>query len=145
MAYADWRDAHGSDCEKLSSTDEDVCSQLYSSGTTGHPKGVQSTNANFKALFATVDWNMDDDSRNLAVLPFFHIGGGGWALFGMVNGATTFTTREFDPAALEPVQERFTAALRRAIGVSVAVELRPAGEFERTQFKARRIIDLRTP
>ena len=109
VAYADWRDAHGSDCEKLSSTDEDVCSQLYSSGTTGHPKGVQSTNANFKALFATVDWNMDDDSRNLAVLPFFHIGGGGWALFGMVNGATTFTTREFDPAAiLQLVQDEAT-------------------------------------
>ena len=47
--------------------------------------------------------------------------------------------------ALEPVRERFTAALRRAIGVSVAVELKPAGEFERTQFKARRIIDIRTP
>ena len=43
------------------------------------------------------------------------------------------------------VRERFTAALRRAIGVSVAVELKPAGEFERTQFKARRIIDLRKP
>ena len=31
------------------------------------------------------------------------------------------------------------------VGVGVAVELKPAGEFERTQFKARRIIDLRTP
>jgi phenylacetate-coenzyme A ligase PaaK-like adenylate-forming protein len=46
---------------------------------------------------------------------------------------------------LESVRERFTAELRRAIGVSVAVELKPAGEFERTQFKARRIIDLRKP
>jgi phenylacetate-CoA ligase len=55
-----------------------------------------------------------------------------------------FASREFDPSALEPVRERFTGALRRAIGVSVAVELKPAGEFERTQFKARRIIDLRT-
>ena len=61
----------------------------------------------------------------------------------MLNEA--FASREFDPAALEPVRERFTAALRRAIGVSVAVELKPAGEFERTQFKARRIIDLRKP
>jgi len=25
------------------------------------------------------------------------------------------------------------------------VELKPVGEFERTQFKARRVIDLRTP
>ena len=56
-----------------------------------------------------------------------------------------FAFQEFDPTALEPVQERFTTALRRAIGVSVAVQLKPAGEFERTQFKARRIIDLRDP
>ena len=99
-SYAAWSDAHGPECEKTPSTDGDVCSQLYSSGTTGHPKGVQSTNANFQALFATVDWDMDEESRNMAVLPFFHIGGGGWALFGMVNGATTFTVRDFDPAGV---------------------------------------------
>ena len=58
--------------------------------------------------------------------------------------AKTFTGLEFDPAALEPVREEITAALRRALGVGVAVELKPAGEFERTQFKARRIIDRRT-
>ena len=56
-----------------------------------------------------------------------------------------FAFQEFDPTALEPVQERFTTELRRAIGVSVAVQLKPAGEFERSQFKARRIIDLRDP
>ena len=56
-----------------------------------------------------------------------------------------FAAMEFDPQALEPVREEIAAALRRAIGVGVAVELKPAGEFERTQFKARRIIDLRTP
>ena len=39
-SYAAWRDAHGPDCEKLPSADDDVSSQLYSSGTTGHPKGV---------------------------------------------------------------------------------------------------------
>ena len=56
----------------------------------------------------------------------------------------TFVLRESDPAALERVQEEITSALRRALGVGVAVELKPAGEFERTQFKARRIIDRRT-
>lgn len=56
-----------------------------------------------------------------------------------------FTAGEFDPQALEPVREEITAALRRAIGVGVAVQLKPVGEFERTQFKARRVIDLRSP
>ena len=57
--------------------------------------------------------------------------------------AGEFARHEFDPAALEPLRERIAAELRRAVGVGVAVELKPAGEFERTQFKARRIIDRR--
>ena len=56
-----------------------------------------------------------------------------------------FAGREFDPEALRPLREQIAEALRRAIGVGLTVELKPAGEFERTQFKARRIIDRRTP
>ena len=56
----------------------------------------------------------------------------------------TFVQRESNPALLEVVREDIAAALRRALGVGVAVELKPAGEFERTQFKARRIIDMRS-
>jgi phenylacetate-CoA ligase len=59
--------------------------------------------------------------------------------------ADAYASQEFNPTELEQIRERFTAELRRAIGVSVTVQLKPAGEFERTQFKARRIIDLRTP
>ncbi len=58
--------------------------------------------------------------------------------------AERFAAQESDPLALAPVREEIAAALRRAIGVGVAVELKPEGEFERTQFKARRIIDRRT-
>ena len=55
-----------------------------------------------------------------------------------------YVQQESDPAVLERLRGEITAALRRALGVSVAVELKPAGEFERTQFKARRIIDRRS-
>ena len=41
------------------------------------------------------------------------------------------------------VEKRFAEELRRAVGVGLSVELKPAGEFERTQFKAHRIIDNR--
>lgn len=57
--------------------------------------------------------------------------------------AETYIGREYDPSVLEPLRQQIAAELRRAIGVGVAVELRPAGEFERTQFKARRVVDLR--
>ena len=57
--------------------------------------------------------------------------------------AGAYTSQEFDALTLENIREIFTTELRRAIGVSVVVQLKPEGEFERTQFKARRIIDLR--
>ena len=57
--------------------------------------------------------------------------------------AEAYVGREYNPSVLEPLRQQIATELRRAIGVGVAVELRPAGEFERTQFKARRVIDLR--
>ena len=56
-----------------------------------------------------------------------------------------FVGQEFDSEAMEPLREQIADALRRAIGVGLTVQLKPAGEFERTQFKARRVIDRRTP
>jgi phenylacetate-CoA ligase len=54
-----------------------------------------------------------------------------------------YAAGEQGPSALAPLRQRIAAELRRAVGVGIAVELKPAGEFERTQFKARRVIDLR--
>jgi phenylacetate-CoA ligase len=54
-----------------------------------------------------------------------------------------YSLGEYDSTSLERLRERVTAELRRSLGVSVTVELKPAGEFERTQFKARRVIDRR--
>ena len=60
-----------------------------------------------------------------------------------VSAAVWASAGEAGPAGLEPLRRRVSDTLRRALGVGVAVELRPEGEFERTQFKARRVIDLR--
>ncbi len=111
-SYDAWRDAHDGAFQRVGSTDEDVAAQLYTSGTTGLPKGAQLTNANFQALFATVDWDMGEDSRNLCVMPLFHIAGSGWALFGMANGAVTVMMREFDPVAGLQIVESEAARMR---------------------------------
>ena len=55
-----------------------------------------------------------------------------------------YISMEHDPLALEPLRQQIASDLRRATGVGVTVELMPAGEFERTQFKARRVIDRRS-
>ena len=79
--------------------DQDICSQLYTSGTTGLPKGVLTTNANLFTLLGKVQagWRIDRTSVNLVCMPLFHIAGCAWALAGMEVGATSLLVRDFDP------------------------------------------------
>ncbi len=79
--------------------DEDICTQLYTSGTTGLPKGVLTTNANLFTLLGKVQaaWGLDRTSVNLVCMPLFHIAGCAWALAGMDVGATSRLVCDFDP------------------------------------------------
>jgi acyl-CoA synthetase (AMP-forming)/AMP-acid ligase II len=58
-------------------TAEDLVVLPYSSGTTGLPKGVMLTHRNLVANLAQCEsiFEMDQDERLIAVLPFFHIYG----------------------------------------------------------------------
>ncbi len=81
---------------------DDVAFQLYSSGTTGRPKGVMLTSNNFFALLpmAKDAWKLTSDCVNLVAMPLFHIGGGGWATAGQYVGASSIIMRDIDPSAL---------------------------------------------
>src|ERR1700688_901863 len=77
--------------------------QMYTSGTTGHPKGAQLSHANLLTLLPGAlnqfgSWHEGDVS--LVCMPLFHIGGSGWALVGLYAGAETVLAREFDPPAI---------------------------------------------
>ncbi|MFM2070889.1 MAG: hypothetical protein RLZZ623_1152 [Actinomycetota bacterium] len=94
--------AQGDTDPGVPSAADDVAFQLYSSGTTGRPKGVMLTNSNFFGLLpmAKEIWELSADSVNLIAMPLFHIGGGGWATAGMYEGCTSVILRELDPVAL---------------------------------------------
>ena len=81
---------------------DDTCYQLYTSGTTGLPKGVEITNRNmFSMLPVTADeWRMDANTVNLVAMPLFHIAGSGYAVAGMYFGAETILMREVDPVEI---------------------------------------------
>lgn len=100
--YEDAVDAQPSTDPGTPSADDDVAFQLYSSGTTGRPKGVMLTNANFFGLLplAKEMWELSADSVNLVAMPLFHIGGGGWAVAGQYEGARSVIVRDLDPSAL---------------------------------------------
>ena len=80
---------------------------MYTSGTTGVPKGVLTTHRNLAAAAETSPfWNFDADSISLTPLPMFHIGGIGWAFLGLWNGATTVLVSEFDAVSVLDLLER---------------------------------------
>jgi long-chain acyl-CoA synthetase len=101
-SYEDWIARQPTTDPGAESAPDDVALQLYSSGTTGRPKGVMLTNGNlFTALpNAQEGWRFHPDSVSLVAMPLFHIGGGGWALASMYQGGTVVLHREVDPAAI---------------------------------------------
>jgi long-chain acyl-CoA synthetase len=83
-------------------TADEVSMQLYTSGTTGLPKGVMLTNENLSKAVAGANhtFNVSDDTVSLVAMPLFHIGGSGWALCAMSRGGRSIILRDVDPDLL---------------------------------------------
>ena len=81
---------------------DEVSMQLYTSGTTGLPKGVMLTNANLSTAVSEAGhtFSIANDTVSLVAMPLFHIGGSGWALCGMSRGGRSIILRDVDPVVL---------------------------------------------
>ena len=102
--FTAWRDAQSSDDPRVPISPRDIAIQLYTSGTTGKPKGAMLSHANFLNLVQTgneaekPEWNRwSTDDVSLVAMPIFHIGGSGWGVMGLYHGARGVIAREFDP------------------------------------------------
>jgi len=93
-----------------------VAWQLYTSGTTGLPKGARLTSRNLFAMVLSLGLEMPEiveGSASLALSPLYHIGGSGWALVALAHGATVVMMREVLPERLAEtlIEERIATGL----------------------------------
>jgi fatty-acyl-CoA synthase len=102
-----WRDAQPADDPVLRVDPEDTAIQLYTSGTTGLPKGVELSHRNLTALFeAWVSLGAGPDDVRLMCMPAFHVAGTNVALIGLAYGSTVVVMEEFNPAELASIIPR---------------------------------------
>ncbi len=103
VGYEDWLADQPATDPGHEGAPDDVSMQLYTSGTTGLPKGVMLANRNIEFMLeqaAGDAFDISEDTVSLVAMPLFHIGGSGWALSGMSRGGTSVILRDMDPVEL---------------------------------------------
>jgi long-chain acyl-CoA synthetase len=104
-AYPAWRDAAPAGAGRAAIDPAQAVVQVYTSGTSGRPKGVVLGHRAFldvirevvRAGDELIAWRPGDVT--LLALPTFHVGGLWFAVHGMVTGATSVVMRAFSAAA----------------------------------------------
>lgn len=102
--FAAWREAQDDSDPRRDLGYDDPVLQLYTSGTTGNPKGAMLSSRSLLALrqdtpaAAMPEWNRwTPDDVALVAMPVFHISGSGWGLWSLQHGGKGVVVREFDP------------------------------------------------
>lgn len=116
--YDEWLSIQSGEAFERAAVDEnDVCSLLYTSGTTGNPKGVMLTHRNnyLHALSAMHHLRVQDNDVLVHVLPMFHVNGWGSPFYYTANGATQVCLRKVTPDTIfEAVQKHGVTIMHMA-------------------------------
>ena len=97
---------------------------LYTSGSTGHPKGVIIPHRQllWNAIATTTAWQLGSDDVGPSATPFFHTGG--WNVFTtplLFRGGTVLLTPTFDPSAFLEMLERHQVTVSFGVPTQLAM------------------------
>ena len=99
-----WISAYPDESVQMTPQGDDDLIQLYTSGTTGFPKGVQLTHANYQTFIDCVlsaGWGRWEAGKtSLVVSPLFHVAGVNVGMISLLQGVRTVLVREAGPAEL---------------------------------------------
>ena len=102
--YTAWRDAQATSAPDITTQDDDDVIQLYTSGTTGLPKGVMLTNANYRSFLeqaGRLDWaSYEAGDTVMNAMPLFHVAGVNAGMVATAQGARTVVLPEINPAQI---------------------------------------------
>ena len=108
--YSSWRDSQSDVDPLISVSIEDDVIQLYTSGTTGHPKGVQLSNINFTASAEmsqkTYYQYFDEGTPNMVCMPIFHVAGTNMGIAGIISGSKNIIVADLDPGIVLDLIEK---------------------------------------
>ena len=110
LGFEDWIGAHDGDASWVAVDERDPCMLCYTSGTTGHPKGVlyehRSTMLHAMAGIQPNSFDFDARSVMLPVVPMFHAASWGLPWAGAATGVKFVYSAVNDPAVLCELLER---------------------------------------
>ncbi|NMH97187.1 long-chain-fatty-acid--CoA ligase [Pseudonocardia acidicola] len=106
--YETWLAARQPDTTVHPARPDDCFVQLYTSGTTGFPKGAMLTHRGMLAHAANVAEDFELSAADVVqiAMPLFHVGGTSYALLALYGGARLVMLRVPDPAAVLDMIER---------------------------------------
>ena len=108
--FAAWRDAGDGGASFARHHADDDLLQLYTSGTTGRPKGVVLTNRNYRRLLEMIahveGFAYEAGESVMIVMPLFHVAGTNVSLAALAQGCRVVLISDFDPAAAVAIMQK---------------------------------------
>ncbi|WP_341197223.1 AMP-binding protein, partial [Hyphomonas chukchiensis] len=141
--YTSWRNSKPNTAPDRTPLADDDVIQLYTSGTTGRPKGVQLTNENYRVLLEqaqTLDWAAYGAGEAVMnAMPLFHVAGVNVGILTAAQGAKAVVLRDIDPTVILKLVEEHRIAYAFWVP-AVILMLTQHPEIGKTDFSSMKVV-----